>query len=181
MKKRRTVVAVFLIVAILTLGIGYAALSDDLTVTAGANSPAFDPNVYFASDYDITSGTRNGAAVSDVKSDDTSNDDYAITVSGTGTDEIVIDVDSFLATKDDEIVLVFTVVNESNFEVTLSNPTVTAAGTDGTFTATAVLAATTLAPKTGTTTLTVTITMANDISGNDAAEETFTIAITANA
>lgn len=182
MKSRKTVVAIFLMVAILTLGIGYAALSDELSVTATANTPAFDPLVYIGTDYDITSATRNGASIADP----TSNDDYTITVSGTGTDAVSVTVDRFLATSGDSIVFEFTVVNESAFEVTLGTPTVTYTTNDGTFTATAVLGSSTLAAATTanpevSTTLTVTINLANDVTNDSGASETITITMNANA
>ena len=168
--------------AILTLGIGYAALSDDLSVTATANTPAFDPSVYIDTDYDITSATRNGESIANP----TSNDDYTITVGGTGTDAVTLTVDGFLATNGDSIVFVFNVVNASAFEVTLGTPTITYTTNDGTFTATAVLGSSTLAAATTSnpevsTTLTVTINLAKEVTNDSGASETITITMNAEA
>ena len=72
MKKRRTLIVAFMLVAVLTIGIGYAALNDTLYVTGNAKASAsaadesFDLAVYFeqptvAADagYTVTVGTDN--------------------------------------------------------------------------------------------------------------------------
>ena len=67
MKKRRTLIISLLLVAALTLGIGYAALTDDLFVTgsAGINSEraedAFGQDIYFTKA--IISGDRGTATI----------------------------------------------------------------------------------------------------------------------
>lgn len=54
MTKRRSIIAAFLVVALLAVGIGYAALTDDLTVTGSASIKAsdsaetFDGDIYFS-------------------------------------------------------------------------------------------------------------------------------------
>lgn len=63
MKNRKTVIVAFLLVAAMLLGVGYAALSDDLyvngTLTLDANKLAdtFDKEVYFTNEGKQTTGT----------------------------------------------------------------------------------------------------------------------------
>lgn len=65
MKNRRTVVVAFLLVAVMLLGIGYAALTDTLTIIGnahidvGAANSKFDEKIYF-SDAQATSSTGTG-------------------------------------------------------------------------------------------------------------------------
>lgn len=49
MKKRRSIIALFLVVAVLTIGIGYANLSDTLSIASEASIKTFDEYVYFKS------------------------------------------------------------------------------------------------------------------------------------
>ena len=68
MKNRKTVVVAFLLVAAMLLGVGYAALTDTLTITGeiGANTSAsqteFDADVYFKSTAVTKDDTGNQAA-----------------------------------------------------------------------------------------------------------------------
>ena len=56
MKNRRTVVVAFLLVAVMLLGIGYASLTDTLTIIGNAHidldttNKTFDEKVYFSHD-----------------------------------------------------------------------------------------------------------------------------------
>jgi hypothetical protein len=179
MRMRRTVIAIFLMVAVLTLGIGYAALSDSFGIEASANTPGFDTKIDFTA-YDIIEGKRNGETISDVETADTANNDYSISVTGLdadNADELTLAVDGFLATAGDFIKVEFTITNTSDFTVTLDTPTVTTnSGTN--YSATAVLNATELSAKTGTATLTVTITMDSDVAADaDSANGSFTITV----
>lgn len=67
MTKRRSIIAVFLIVALLTVGIGYAALSDTLSVSGSASFAAedakntFDDDIYFSKA--LADATRVNAAI----------------------------------------------------------------------------------------------------------------------
>ena len=49
MKKRRTTIIAFLLVAALALGIGYAALTTNLTITGGVTNAPHPINVVFQS------------------------------------------------------------------------------------------------------------------------------------
>lgn len=181
MKMRRTVVALFLMVAILTLGIGYAALSDTLEITANVNTPGFDTKVGFTA-WDITEGKRNAVSVTDVEGTDETDDEFSVSIDETlstaaPADKITLNVDGFLVRKDDSITMTFTVSNLSKFAVTLNTPSVT--GATGIFTATATLDKTSLA-KDETATLTVKINMIDDIpAGTESATANFTITVNA--
>ena len=66
MKNRRTVVVAFLLVAVMLLGIGYAALTDTLTIIGNAHvdldtaNKTFDERIYFSA-AEATSSTGTGA------------------------------------------------------------------------------------------------------------------------
>ena len=63
MKNRKTIIVAFLLVAALCIGIGYAALTDELSVKGVANvesaaaQSAFDVDVYFDSSYEQPQGS----------------------------------------------------------------------------------------------------------------------------
>ena len=65
MKNRKTIVVAFLLVAAMLLGVGYAALTDTLTIIGNAHidvdtaNKTFDEKVYF-SDAEATSSTGTG-------------------------------------------------------------------------------------------------------------------------
>ena len=68
MKNRKIVVIAFLVVASLLLGIGYAALTDTLTITGdlkadtSVSQPEFDADIYFSSTSVVLDNTGNQAA-----------------------------------------------------------------------------------------------------------------------
>ena len=112
MKKRRTLVISLLLVAALALGIGYAALTDELHITGSANiaesdaQNAFQEDVYFSK---AISGEKADAAVS-------GDNNYAtMTVK-----------DGALKEVGDEAVATFTIKSDSDLAVTVTNPTVAA-------------------------------------------------------
>ena len=61
MKKRRTMIVALILVATLTIGIGYANFTDELSANATANvntdasKAAFDADVHFDASYDLIS------------------------------------------------------------------------------------------------------------------------------
>lgn len=122
MKNRKTVVVAFLLVAVLLLGVGYAALTDALNingranVTTGKAEEALNEDVYFsaaeavaAADDDPTKGTSGLANTATILTD---------------IDRASFTVNS-LALGGEKATFKFTVKNDSNHEVTLSYPTVT--------------------------------------------------------
>lgn len=106
MKNRKFVVVAFLVVSAMLLGIGYAALSDTLTVIGNANvditgaNAVFDERIYF-SDATVVAGVDGKDLVSYTA------DDATYTVHG-------------LATIDDEAVFMFTITNDSNIDALIS-------------------------------------------------------------
>ena len=105
MKQRRSVIAIFLMVAILTLGIGYAQLSDALDITGSAATTAkqadtaFKELVYF-SDADA-------AVTGDTASVNSDNNKASFSVSS-------------LATEGDVATFTFVVTNESDLAATVT-------------------------------------------------------------
>ena len=105
MKNRKVVVIAFLVIAAMMLGIGYAALTDTLTIIgnanvdlAGANS-VFDERIYFS----------NAVVTKGVEGKDTASftaDDATYTVHG-------------LATIADEATFTFTITNDSNLDASI--------------------------------------------------------------
>ncbi|MBQ8497974.1 MAG: hypothetical protein IJ489_11050 [Clostridia bacterium] len=110
MKNRKRIIVAFLLVVALVLGVGYAALTDTLTIIGNAtidmNQAAnnFDENVYFS-------------AAEVVSSPNTSVD----SVGGVGTDDATFTAHS-LATLGDTAVFKFTILNDSNVSVQISIP-----------------------------------------------------------
>lgn len=121
MKNRKTVVVAFLMAAVMLLGVGYAALTDTLTLIGNATidfeqaGVNFDAKVYWSA----------GEIISSTNS---SPDDA---VGGINTDDATFVLHS-LATKDDVAVLKFTIKNDSNVPVhiTMNNPSITGTGAD---------------------------------------------------
>ena len=103
MKKRRIVILAFILVAAITLGIGYAALTDTLTIIGNAHidfaaaGSTFDGNIKFTA-AEATSSTGTGTT-SDVAS--FTADDATFTANK-------------LAVKGEQSVFTFTITNESN-------------------------------------------------------------------
>ena len=110
MKNRKTVVVAFLLVAVLLLGVGYAALSDTLTLIGNATIDMkqaevnFDAKVYF-SNAEVVSSPN-------VEAD---------SVGGIGSDDATFTAHS-LSTKGDVAVFKFTIANESNVDVLITIP-----------------------------------------------------------
>ena len=105
MKKRRTTIVAFLLVAALCLGIGYAALTDvlDIQGTAEVNLAGiesdFDTHVYFSG---VTSGTGYTASINGDNKDKAS-----FTVSG-------------LEAVGDKITITYTITNEHDLPATVT-------------------------------------------------------------
>lgn len=136
MKKRRTVIAVSLVAALLCVGVGYAALNDKLVVTGnvsvGVNE--FAPNVYFDSVlkplYEVSSGVNTGVTAEiGAESADT----------GDARDKLTITVpNTVLVSKGDKVTVEAVITNQSNkyqARVTLND---TVSSTDGLYKVTCV-------------------------------------------
>jgi hypothetical protein len=110
MKNRKTVVVAFLLVAVMLLGVGYAALTDTLTLIGNATIDMkqaevnFDEKIYFS-------------AAEVVSSPNTAVDQ----VGGVNTDDATYTVHS-LATMGDTATFKFTIKNESNVTVRIDIP-----------------------------------------------------------
>ncbi len=109
MKNRKFVVIAFVVIAAMLLGVGYAALTDTLTIIGNANidlsaaNSVFDERIKFIA-AEATSSTGTGT-VADVAS--YSDDDATYTVHK-------------LATKGEVSVFTFTIQNESNLDAEIS-------------------------------------------------------------
>lgn len=121
MTKRRSIIALFLAVAILALGVGYAAISDTLTIGGTLSTPSFDAKVHFV---------KEGSGAPVVTVDD--HGGATMTTSGTGatTATVSLDMDTIeivvgtgfdysTASDKDTITVTFSIVNENDYAVTL--------------------------------------------------------------
>lgn len=109
MKNRKRIVVLFLLVAIMLIGVGYAALTDTLTIIGNAHidvdvaNKTFDEKVYFSAS-EATSSTGTG------ETDDTAShtaDDATFTANK-------------LATVNEKSVFTFTIKNDSNVDAVIS-------------------------------------------------------------
>ena len=174
MKNRKTVVVAFLLVAVMLLGVGYAALTDTLTIIGNAHidlevaNHTFDERIYF-SDAKATSTTGTGTK-DDVAS--YTDDDATYTVNK-------------LAVVNQKSVFTFTIKNDSNVdaEITVASTKLSGAANPSnsnadTFKVTyAYPDGTTIAKQGGTITVTVTVELIKSVTS--ATSATFGIELTA--
>ena len=110
MKNRRTVIVAFMLIAVMVLGVGYAALSDTLTIIGNANidlaaaEDGFDKKVYFSA-AEATSSTGTGSTADTASCEDVDNATYTV---------------HKLAAKDEQSVFTFTIKNDANVPVDIT-------------------------------------------------------------
>ena len=110
MKNRKIVVVAFMLIAAMLMGVGYAALTDTLTLIGNATIDMnqagnnFDAKVYFSAAEIISSPNES-----------------VDTVGGVGTDDATFAAHS-LATMGDVAVFKFTITNQSNVPVEITLP-----------------------------------------------------------
>ena len=109
MKNKKKVVVAFLLVAVMLLGVGYAALTDTLTIIGNAHididtaNKTFDEKVYFsAAEATSTTGTGSTADTASYTADDAT-----FTANK-------------LATVGEQSVFTFTITNDSNVDAVIS-------------------------------------------------------------
>lgn len=102
MKNRKIVIVAFLLVAMMLLGVGYAALTDELTITGelqadtSVSQGEFDADIYFSAAAIVTDGTGNNAVAQILD----------------GRDDAKV-VATHFTTAGQEIVAKFTITNDS--------------------------------------------------------------------
>lgn len=159
MKNRNTVIVAFMLVAVLLLGIGYAALTDTLSIIGnahidiGAANTTFDEKVYF-SNAEATSTTGTGTTADVVSFN---SDDATFTANK-------------LAVKGEKSVFTFTIKNDSNVAANITVNAKKLSGADNPsnsntdkFKVTYDLSADTIASG-GSVTVTVTVEVVNPIT-----------------
>lgn len=119
MKNRKFVVAAFLLAAAMLLGVGYAALTDTLTIIGNAHidvdtaNKTFDERIYFsAAEATSTTGTGTTADVASFTTDDAT-----FTANK-------------LAVKGEKSVFTFTITNDSNVDAVISVNTTKLSGAE---------------------------------------------------
>lgn len=119
MKNRKRIIVAFLCVAVLLLGVGYAAFTDTLTIIGNIVADMkqaeinYDANVYFE-DVKFLDGTNSGDKTQD-------------SVGGIGTDDATFAIHS-LATLGEYAEVQFTIANDSNVAVNVTMPTTRLSG-----------------------------------------------------
>ena len=111
MKKRRTVLVCFLLIAAMTIGVGYAALSDTLYATGTASINADDSQETFEGDiYFSKAVAGEGRATATISNEDDTpagkNDKVTITVN-----------DGIFTEVNDEVIVTLTVKSENDLPV----------------------------------------------------------------
>lgn len=173
MKNRKRIVVLFLLVAIMLIGVGYAALTDTLTIIGNAHidfgqaETNFDQKVYF-SDAKATSSTGTGSVL------DTASftaDDATFTANK-------------LATKGEKSVFTFTIENDSNVSVEITAAAKKLSGADNPSNSNETIFAVTYGYPDGTTiasggSITVTVTVEVIAPVTNATSATFGIELTA--
>ena len=174
MKNRKVIVTAFLLVAVMLLGVGYAAVSDTLDIQGTADITATDAgetlneDVYFV-------GVMNGSVQVDAI---TAADDLGYTAHINSQDNDMAHFTiSCLEKAGDSVTIVYVVKNDSTNDVTLALKNSTS--TEPIFTVETELdnGATKIVPAGGTTTVEVTVSLNADPT--DAVTSAFTIGITA--
>lgn len=171
MKNRRIAIIAFVLVAVMAIGIGYAAttMSDQFsingTVTADENNDKFNDYVYFSA---VTGVASNGATVdaSTWIQDSTEKDSIVVTPpAGSAAFKVV----------EDKLTITATVVNEADIAVKLANVNVAGAASDEYFkvTVTGVANDNPIAKDGGTTTITIVIELIK--TPTSLVENTFTV------
>ena len=114
MKNRKTVVVAFLLVAVMLLGVGYAALADELelggTVAVKVEdvSDAFEADIYFSK---VISGDGCEATIHDAANGD-KNDGGTITVKANAIKEV-----------GGEVIATYTIKNDNDLPIVITKPT----------------------------------------------------------
>lgn len=168
MKNRKSVIVAFLLVATLLLGVGYAALTDELTINGTAKVDAtkaeevWEAKVYFSAS-EVTSSTGSGTT--------------ADTVSHTA-DAATFAVNK-LALKDEKVVFTYTIKNDSDVDAVISVKSTSETDTLEKFTvAYAYPNGMTIAAGQS---ITVTVTVTLDENIVDTTEASFSLVLTATA
>lgn len=170
MKNRKTVIVAFLLVAAMLLGVGYAALTDTLTIngTLAANAEdfkdEFEEDIYFSAVDNITYSNSATSGVTATVDADAKPDDVSFELAA-GT----------LKNKDEYITLTYTIKSESDLPATITLDPIT--NSDHFTVTTDWNGAKTLAAG-GTITVTVTVTLTKTPSENVTGE---TVKLTFNA
>lgn len=176
MRNRKTVVVAFLVAVMLLLGVGYAALTDTLTIIGNAQidlgtaETTFDSKVYFSAS-EATSSTGTGT-VADVASHTQNGDDATFTANK-------------LAVYGEQSVFTFTIKNDSNVPVDITmEPTKLSGAANPSNSNTDKFTVTysypngqTIQPQGGTITVVVTVTVAEPVTS--ATSATFGVELTA--
>ena len=117
MKKRRTLIIAILLVAALALGIGYAALSTELTVTGSVTNQPHPINVVYTGNAQVVRVTG------DLEEAATASNVICTANAKSATFNV-----SKLAHNGDFVVASFEVINYNEYKVQMENPTVSYTG-----------------------------------------------------
>ncbi|MBE6547286.1 MAG: hypothetical protein E7667_00200 [Ruminococcaceae bacterium] len=114
MKKRRIAIIAFILAAVLTISVGYAALTRDLKVEGKAKSTPDNLNVVFSASELVLAETTDGAEASSAVG---APGDFAISMTAANLVKI-----------GDKVVAKYTIKNNNEYDVTLAEPTISETG-----------------------------------------------------
>lgn len=118
MKKRRTVLIAFLLMAVMVIGVGYAATSAELLINGTAATTASDIDVYFSAAALDNSSTADAKAASSAGSIAAGEKRQALTFSV-----------KQLKRQSEFVKANYTITNDSSYDVSIPVPTITKSGT----------------------------------------------------
>lgn len=125
MKNRKFVVVAFLLIAVLLLGVGYAAVTNVLDVQGSASVSAtvaeeeFNEDIYFSGVVDTLNGN---AIVANI--DNAATYGYTANINTNNNDKAQFTVNS-LRNADDTVSITYEITNDSEYEATVSLKTIT--------------------------------------------------------
>ena len=114
MKKRRIAILAFVLIAVLTISVGYAALTRDLKIEGKAKSTPDNINVIFSASELVLADTTDTAEASSAVG---APGDFAISLTASNLIKI-----------GDKVVAKYTIKNNNEYDVTLAVPTISETG-----------------------------------------------------
>ena len=165
MKNKKIAVVVFMLIAVLTIGFGYAALTDILTikgsaeVTAAGAQGGFDEKVYFTS-AEVTEGVKEGSSYIDTASITADHDIVSFSVNSLNSSDDVV-VFTYIVSNFSDHNAVITIEDFMAGDDTTENPNATNANFDVEY---EIANGGVIARKTGTCEITVTVKLAEGVN-----------------
>ncbi len=166
MKKRRIAVVAFMLIAVLTLSVGYAALTDllvitgNMEVTAAGAEVGFDEKIYFT-DAIVTQGSETGSYIDSAHVDSASPDRASFNVKSLNSSDDVVIFTFTITNYSDHVANITVEATKAGENNTTENPSLTNESFDVTY---VVNNGTNVAAKNGECTVIVTVKLAAGVT-----------------